>query len=788
MTVEILIVLLILAGALVLFVTEWLRADLVAMLVLLAVVLTQLVGPQEAVSGFSSPAVLALCGVLVLSAGLLRSGVAGWLAGGIERVGGRSELRLILAIMGASAALSFFMNTMGIVALLLPAVMDVARRTGLAPSRLLMPLTFGGLLGGLTSTFATLPNLLASTALRDAGLRPFGLFDFLPVGGTAALAGIVFMVLVGRRLLPVRDLQKESTAGGRVNLRDHYELHERMFTLRVPGGSMLAGQALRTTRLGSALGLHVVGILRGGQTHLAPSPWMTLAEQDLLLVQGTPDQLHELAGWRQLVLAEGEAGLERWFPAEVMFAEVRVAPKSRLVNQTLPWLDLRQLWGVNVVAIRRGELVRRSRLQDWRLEEGDHLLVQGLQQKVEAVRQAAGVTDFRPMPPAQVEARYALQSRLFTLEVPVESPLAERTLAHSRLGEALGLAVLAIARDGQRILQPGPQEILREGDCLLVEGRSEDLVLLRGLQELEIERRIAPEFTEFESERLGLCEAVLPPRSNLAGNTLRQLRFRDRYGLSVMGLWRAGTIMTTKLRDVTLQFGDALLLYGPREKLHLLGREADFLVLTAAAQEPPRAGKAPLALAALLAFLVPVAFGWLPIHLGALLGATLMVLSGCLRMEEAYPSIEWRAAVIIAGLLPLGAALQDTGAAQLAATGLVHGVATHGSMALLVGVFALTALGTCVIPGPALVVLLSPIVLRTAAETGVSPHALMMAMALPASASFLSPISHPSNLLIMGPGGYRFVDFLKIGIPLTLLLLAVVVVVLPLFWPLRTGV
>ena len=147
--------------------------------------------------------------------------------------------------------------------------------------------------------------------------------------------------------------------------------------------------------------------------------------------------------------------------------------------------------------------------------------------------------------------------------------------------------------------------------------------------------------------------------------------------------------------------------------------------------------------------------------------------------------IEWRAAVIIAGLLPLGDALQDTGTAKLAATALVHVVVTHGPLALLVGIFVLTALGTCVMPGPALVVLLSPIVLRTAAETGVSAHALMMAMALPASASFLSPISHPSNVLIMGPGGYRFSDYFKIGIPLTLLLLGVVVVVLPLLWPLQ---
>jgi len=785
MTPDIIIVLLILAAALILFITEWLRADLVAVLVLLALALSGLVQPAEAVSGFSSPAVIAVCAIFVLSAGLLRSGVAGWLAGWIGRIGARSELRLVLVIMVTSAVLSFFMNTMGIVALLLPAVMDLARRTGLAPSRLLMPLTFGALLGGLTTTFATLPNLLASAALKDAGLTPFGLFDFLPVGTTAAVAGILFMTFVARRLLPVRDLERESSAGGQVNLRQHYELHEHLFVLRVPPGSVLGNKSLSATRLGSALGLQVVAILRNGQTHLAPHPDTLLAEHDRLLVQGTPDQLNDLEGWRQFVVGEGDAGFERWFPADVEFAEVRVASGSRFARQTLPWLEARRHWGVNVVAIRRDTVIRRSRLQEWLLQEGDFLLVQGPHAKVEVLRQVAGFTEFHLATRDEVAAQYDLQSRLFTLQVPSGSPLVDRTLAQSRLGEALGLAVLALARQDQRIILPGPEEKLRAGDCLLVEGRAEDLLLLRAVKELELEREVAPEFTEFESEQLGLNEAVLSPRTSLVGKTLRQIRFRDRYGVAVLGVWRAGKAITTRLGEVALQFGDALLLYGPRDKLHLLGRDPDFIVLTATAQEPPRAEKAPWALLAMMAFLLPVSLGWVPIHLGALLGAALMMLFGCLRMDEIYTAVEWKAAVVIAGLLPLGIGLQSSGAAGWAATNLVHVVAAYGPRATLAGVFVLTALGTCVVPGAALVVLLSPIVLQMAAESGLSPHALMIAMALPASASFLSPISHPANLLIMGPGGYRFTDFLKVGLPMTVLLFAVVVLVVPLVWPLR---
>jgi len=784
---EILLVVLILSSALILLVTERLRADLVALLVLLTLSFAGLVTPLQAVGGFSSPAVVAVGAIFVLSAGLRRAGIANLIGRGIARLGGRGELRLVLVLMAVSALLSFFMNTIAIVALLLPAAMDLARRHGLAPSRLLMPLAFGALLGGLTTMFATLPNLLASTALRQAGYEPFGLMDFVPVGAPAALAGILFMALVARHLLPRRDLQKESSAGGRLDLREHYELHERMFVLRVPPGGALAGRTLEESRLGSALGLHVVGILRNGRTQLAPEPSMGLREHDRLLVQGTPDQLNGLDGWRGLRLGAHQAEIEKWFPADIEFAEVTLAAGSRFVGQTLAWLDLRRHWAVTVVAIRREQRIRRSSLQEWRLQAGDVLLVQGPHAQVHALRKVAGLQGFQPVPRPELASRYQLEERLFTLEVPAQSSLADRTLEASRLGAALGLTVLAISRGEAKLVMPGSQETLQAGDSLLVEGRSEDLQLLQGIQELELEREVSPQATEFESEQFALMEAVLSPRTALAGKTLGQLRFRERWGLTVLGLWRGGKAVTTRLRDVALGFGDALLLYGPREKLKLLGRDSDFIVLTEAVQEPPQYPKAPWALVALVAFLGLAALGWAPVYLAAAFGAVLMVLFGCLRLEEAYGAIDWKAVVLIAGMLPMAAALEDTGAARLAAESLVGWLGQYGPLAIVAGLFAFTALGTCVIPGTALVVLLAPIALKAAAHAGLSPHAALMAVALAAAGSFNSPLAHPSNVIIMGPAGYRFVDFLKVGIPMTLLVLAVVLWLLPIFWPLEVG-
>jgi di/tricarboxylate transporter len=289
------------------------------------------------------------------------------------------------------------------------------------------------------------------------------------------------------------------------------------------------------------------------------------------------------------------------------------------------------------------------------------------------------------------------------------------------------------------------------------------------------------------SADVGLVEAILSPQTTLEGKTLRQINFREKFGLNVLALWRRGKAFRSNLRDVDLQFGDALLLLGPRNKLQMLGSEPDFIVLTESAQEALRLEKMKLSTIIMAGVLLPVILGWVPIYIAAVVGAALMVLSGCLTMEEAYRQIEWKAVFLIAGMLPLGSALDQTGAARLIAENVVAVVGPYGPRAVMLGLVGLTFLATCFVPTAALVVLMAPIALSTAANMGLSQHTFLMAIAMAASASFMTPISHPANILVMGPGGYRFGDYLKIGGLLTLVVMAIIIVVLPLFWPLAAS-
>jgi di/tricarboxylate transporter len=331
---------------------------------------------------------------------------------------------------------------------------------------------------------------------------------------------------------------------------------------------------------------------------------------------------------------------------------------------------------------------------------------------------------------------------------------------------------------------PEPWETLQGNDRLVVEGRLSDFEILRELEKLIIERRARPDIEALVSGNVGLLEAILSPRTRLVGKTLRQLNFREKYGLSVLSVWREGKAYRTNLRDMALRFGDALLLFGPRNKLRMLGREPDFIVLTEAAQEELRLEKMKFSILIMGGILLPVIIGWVPIYIAAVIGAALMVLFGCLSMDEAYRQIEWKAVFLIAGLLPLGTALDQTGTARMIAEGVVTFVGPFGPRAVMLGLVALTFLATCFIPTAALVVLMAPIVLNTSANMGLSPYAFMMAIAMAASASFMTPISHPANILVMGPGGYRFMDYFKVGGLLTVVVLIVIIFILPVFWPL----
>ncbi len=781
MTPSILIVLGILVGAIVLFVTEKLRADLVALLVMLALALSGVLTGDQAIAGFSNEAVITIASVLILSGGLMRSGVAHLIGRRVLRYAGRKPARLTPVLMMTVGLLSGIMNDIGITALMLPVVLEIARRIELAPSKLLMPLAFGSLLGGMTTLIGTSPNILIAGALADAGLEPFDMFDFTPVGLAALVVGVAYMSLWGRRLLPDRDPRRQAA---QEELGDLYELDKVLASLTVPAGSPLEGRALAESQLGNALGLNVVAVRRGGELRLAPGPDFLLAAGDELLTEGRLDRFEALRAWRQLVVEPAERALERISTAEIDLLEAEIADDSALAGRTTLEADLRRRLGIHVLALERGGQVRRTQLRHVPFEPGDRLLIAAAAGRSEEIARLGELGAVRRPEMGEVAARYELRRRLHSVEVPADSLLAGQRLSETRLADAFGLTVLAIVRDGEARLLPDPDQALAAEDVLLLRGRSEDLEVLKALQGLEVSHERPPGFADLESELVGLVEASLSPRTTLAGRRIAELDFRTRYGLSVLAIWRNGRAYRSGLAQMALQLGDAFLLYGDRRHLGRLAADPDFYVLTKEAQAPPRQEKAPVSALIMGGVLAAVVSGVLPVYIAAPTGALLMVLTGCLTIEEAYRSIELKAVLLIAGMLSLGLAMEETGAAALLAEEVLGSLAALGPRALIAGLFVITALSAQIMPTAAVAVLMSPVALDTAVALDLSPHALLMVLAIGASCAFMSPVGHAVNLLVMGFGGYRFTDYTKVGLPLTLLLLLVVVFFLPVVWPL----
>lgn len=600
MTPHLLITLAIAGGAMLLLLTERLRADLVALLVVVALGTSGVLTSQETFSGFSGSAVITLLAIFILAAGLERTGVTQRVGDLLVRVAGRSEQRLVVAVMLSAAFLSLFMNNIAAAAVLLPPVSGAAKRSGVNPSRLLMPLAFGTILGGM-ATLLTTTNIVVSSLLRDRGLPAFGLLDFAPLGLPIVASGIAYMALWGRRLLPARspaeileDLQRQEA-----NLAEVYHLGETLARAGVPPGSRLAGQTLAGSRLRETYGVNVLAIEREGRILRAPSPDQPLQAEDVLLLTG------------ELAADSGFAG------------------------------------------------------------------------------------DLDPLPPRHWRER------------------------------------------------------------------------------------------DLESRSVVLVEAVLAPRSDLIGRTLHETRFRDRYGMAVIAIWRAGRPLRTGLTDLPLQLGDGLLLQGERSRLPVLRAEPDLIVLDRALDEPPpsrRRGR--LALAVMIATLAIAAITRLGVGEAMLGGALVMILIGALTMDEAYQAIEWRSIFLVAGMLPLGTAMIKTGAADLITRGLLAVLGGAGPVALLAGLVALAVLLTQAMNGAAVAAVIAPVAIQTAQQIGADPRAFAMGVALATSVAFLTPLGSPVNILVMGPGGYAFRDYFRAGLPLTALLYALIVGLLPWIWPL----
>lgn len=596
MSYDLVLTLIILGVAVALFLSDRLRADLVALLTMVALGTTGILDSQETFSGFSRGAVITLLAIFMLTAGLERTGVTRRVGRILVRLAGSSEPRLVVTVMGVGAFLSLFMNNIAAAAVLLPAVSGASRRTGVPPSRLLLPLAFGTLLGGM-ATLLTTTNIVVGSLLRDHGEPGFGLFDFLPVGLPLGAAGILYMVFWGRHRLPDRS----------------------------PGEEMAA--------------------------------------------------LH-----RQ----------------EADLAEV-----------------------------------------------------------------------------------YRLGEALFRGGVPAKSPLVGKTLAESGFRERFGWSVLAIERSGRMLQAPVPDTKIEAEDVLVLSGEP------GAAPEPGLEILPARQWRErdLESRSVAVVEAVLSPRSTLIGQTLRDSQFRDRFGMTVMAVWRGGKSLRTGLPELALQLGDALLLQGDRGRLAGLRAEPDLILLDRPDDEiiPPPRRQGWMALAVMVGTLALAASGLLPVAEVMMGGALAMVLTGALNMDQAYRAIEWKSVFLVAGMLPMGLALTKTGAAALITQELIELVGDAAPWVLFAGLVLLALLLTQAMNGAAVAAIVAPVAIKAAQQTGADPHALAMGVALATSMAFLTPLGHPVNTLVMGPGGYRFRDYVRVGLPLTAILFGLIVLLVPLW-------
>jgi di/tricarboxylate transporter len=569
--------LLILAGGLYLFVSERLRVDVTAMLLLLALVLTGVLDAKQALSGFASEPAIIVAAVFVISGGLAATGITERLGRWIGHAAGRSESRAIAVVMPAVAALSAFTHHVMVTAMMLPLLLRHARERGIPASRLLMPMSLAASLGTTLTLVSAPAFLLANDMLVRNGGEGLGIFSVSPIGIALVFVGIAYMLMV-RWLLPRRS--GEHGDDGYLRL-DRY----------------------RTELV----------VVKDGR-------WTTRPLSELQKAQGSR---FRLLGW----LRNGQ---------------------------------------------RRDDLTASSPLL-----AGDVLLVE------------------------------AAADELMTLH---DDP---------------GLDLHAIARFH---------------DTVTGEGESQ------------------------------LVQAVVAPGSEFIGRSIRELDFSRQFNAVIAGLWRRDGDVAPRLSDARLREGDLLVLYGRPSRFAELAAHHGFLMLVPFAGEAKRRVRAPLALAVLVATIVAAATGWLPAPLAFLLGAVAMVATRCVDIDQAYRGIDVRIFVMIAGVIPLGIAMEQTGTADLLARGLFHVVSGWPPLAALLVMFSVAALLTQVMSDAATTALLGPIAIALAQSLGLPPTPFVVCTALGAVVAFLTPIGHHGNLLILGPGQYRFGDFLRIGFPLTVLI------------------
>lgn len=584
-----LVVFALLVLAFVAFAREWLTTDLVALSVTAILLVTGILDTEEVLGVFGNAGVVTVAAMFVLSAALERTGVVETMGNAVTRIVGRNRIVGALLLMGIAVLASAFINNTPVVVILTPVAIRLCQHLGIAPSRLLIPLSYAAIFGGTCTLIGTSTNLVTDGISRRLGLEPFGIFEISGFGAIMALIGVAYLVLVGFRLLPDRQT--------------------------------------------------VSGILAGQQ------------------------------------------------PERMFLTELIVPPESSLIGLTIAETKLPDLPGARLLDVVRSDESLRDRLGGLRLEQGDRLLMKtGM----------SGLMDLR-------------------------------------------------ARD--------------------------DLNFVGQLQPVS-------------TRQTRVFEGIVGPRSGFIDRFLAEFNLRRRYGLYILAVHRQGINLKQKFDRVRMEVGDTVLLEGPPEGIHRLVESGDLINLTEPDHVPVRRAKAPVALGAVLAVVLLAAFEIFPIAGIALVAAVAVVVFGCLDRDEAYRAIEWRILFLILGMLTLGVAMEKTGAVTRVAMAIVDMAGDMGPLLILSLVYLITSALTEVISNNAVAVVMTPIAVAVAAQLGVDPRPYVVAVMFGASASFATPIGYQTNTFVYGAGGYRYADFIRVGLPLNLLFWLCATLLIPLFWPL----
>ncbi len=587
------IVFLTLLLALFLFAQGRLRYDLVALLALLSVTLTGVIDSQDAFLGFGQPQVITVASILVITRGLSNSGIDEVITRLLESVSSRSTSVQVLSLTTAVAVLSAFMNNVGALALLMPVTFRMSDRAGIPVSKLLMPLAFGSLLGGMTTAIGTPPNLIISGFRQEVKGMPFEIFEFTPVGLGVAVACILFIGIVGWRLIPLR---KAAGSG-----------------------------------------------------------------EDLFSIE------------------------------EGYVTELRVPPSSVLANKTI--LSLEHLVDVDAT-------------------------------------------------------------------------------------------IVATIHDQHRRYNPSGTTIIRPNDVLIVQATAKDLTEMTAKMGLEMVGSKGLSMRDIRSDEVILSEAVVKNTSPLVYRTVRDINLRGRFGINLLAVARQGARVEERLREISFRPGDILLFQGPTERLSQTIQSLGCLPLPQRDIDFIKGEKRPfLALGIFSVAIFLTALGYLPVHLSFPAAAVAMVLTSLLSLRQAYQNIDWTILILLGAMIPVGQALEVSGGAQTIANFILQFSGTSHPLVSLGLLMVVTMTLSDIINNAAAAVLLAPIGINIASALGVSPDPFLIAIALAASCAFMTPIGHQSNTLILGPGGYRFTDYWRMGLPVQIIVLATAIPLIWIVWP-----